>query len=51
MYGFIKIELRTTLFRGKRNVLMFGQNIINWERGYLGVLFCLVWFGFMKKEL
>lgn len=49
MYDFIKIELRTTLFSGKSNMLMFGQNIINWERGYLGV-FCFC-FCFQKKEI
>lgn len=31
MYNFIKIEVYTTLFRGKGSVLMFGQNSINWK--------------------
>lgn len=31
MYNFIKIEVYTTLFRGKGSVLMFEQNSINWK--------------------
>lgn len=31
MYNFLKIEVYTTLFRGKGNVLMFEKNSINWK--------------------
>lgn len=39
MYDFIKIEVHTTLFWGKSNVLMFGQNTIIAKKLFRSIFF------------